>query len=358
MAIDEYRGVTLMPPSIKDLMNASLLSDEDKIKVFDMALQVARDTGKDFYDVLRITINEYVNSKFKGIGKKYVELRDTQEDTKDDVVTTEPKESAETKQDDTIDSKEVTMPISIDEFRNKRVQMAIDEANEERLKLLDDIMKMKDLANNGISVSQFIVDARNGVIDDDKHFDIDYYNMNGIESKQFAEKLKRLNELSRKVILLTYETMSDEELDALREKEIANYEEVVRKLTEYNHEFKDPKTDATTLTFEQLVGMNRNDGAYRIGGTEANGFDDMYYKANQFANKPGYEEMSMKTFKEVLEAVAKKIEELKNMDTLSFKHYKEGQMKFKNRYHYLAEVGLIVFDQGMGEQPIEQGRSR
>ena len=241
----------------------SLLNDSEKVSLFDMALQIAKDTGKDFFEVYKITIDKYI-SKNK---------------TKNEVI-------QEEEQVETVEQE----PVEVQRHASQKDLYGIADfwKFERRTTLLNQIMKMVDMANNSISVRQFIEDARNGVIEDDAHFDIEYYNMNSIESKDLADKLKIVNDLSKEITYFRFKSMSDEELMELRNKEAENYRDLNSKLLNNAHTFKRPEEDATTLTFDQLVQMNRNHGAYRPGGVAPNGYDDVYYKANQFANTPGY----------------------------------------------------------------------
>ena len=146
--------------------------------------------------------------------------------------------------------------------------------------------------------------------------------------------------------------MSHEELKELRNKEAENYRDLNSKLLNNAHTFKRPEEDATTLTFDQLVQMNRNHGAYRPGGVAPNGYDDVYYKANQFANTPGYMPISQKTFDEVLKVASVKEKELLAMDAETFRNYKIGQMKLSREKmeQYDADANSLIYANPEDEQ--------
>ena len=279
----------------------SLLNDNEKVSLFDMALQISRDTEKDFFEVYKITIDKYI-SKNK---------------TKNEVVHEEsPAIVIEDKKEEQRHASQIDLYKISDFWKFER-----------RSTLLNQIMKMVETAGNGISVRQFIEDARNGVIEDDAHFDIEYNNMNSIESKDLADKLKIVNDISKEITYFRLKSMSDEELLELKNKEAENYGNLNDRMLNGGHSFKSLEEDATTLTFDQLVQMNRNHGAYRPGGLVPNGYDDVYYKANQFVNTPWYEKMSQKIFDQVLEVTSVKEKELLAMDVETFRNYKIGQMK-------------------------------
>ena len=322
----------------------SLLSDDDKVRIFDMALQVAKDTGKDFYEVYKITVEKYCAQKFVEKIKAQKETEETRKITDD--FTNEDKKETLFVSDESIKETEE----NVDEFTSNANKMRVIDAmkyseaykrtSEEKKKLLEEIHEMTKTADNHTSVFMKIRDAERGVIDDDTYFDEHYYNMNDNDSKSFGDKLKRLNDLSRKMNYFRINSMSDEELTALRDKELANYEEIIKKLTEYTHVFK--QNDATTITFMDIVNNIKNKGSGRVGGINPNAYDYVYYRAEQFANTPGYEEISMKMLNQVLEACAKKVDELRGMDPERFKEYKIEQMNLSGRKKVEYDVNAGV----------------
>ena len=336
----------------------SLLSDDDKVRIFDMALQVAKDTGKDFYEVYKITVEKYCAQKFVEKIKAQKETEETRklkddfiyEDRIDQLVADDKKIEETNEMLNEIANGDKAKEENVDEFTsyaNKaraidamKYNEAYKRANEEKTKLLEEIHEMTKTADNHTATFIKIRDAERGVIDDDTYFDENYYNMNDNDSKAFGDKLKRLNDLSRKMNYYRISAMSDEELTALRDKELANYEEIIKKLTEYTHIFK--QNDATTITFMDIVNNIKNKGSGRVGGINPNAYDYVYYRAEQFANKPGYEEISMKMLNQVLEACAKKVDELRGMDPEGFKEYKIEQMNLSGRKKVEYDVNAGV----------------
>ena len=335
------------------------LNDNDKIEAFDIALTLAKENDISFEEAYKTVLQriieknkEQVNEQTNENVPSYVEVEEDKNE--ENIILSSANEEAQrlNEQNIILDSAEVEAQrlneqnIILDsaEVEAQRIYNAEKEevgetrSNEdinimlfeEKENLLKEIHEITD--RNGVTFpsAPFVWSAKDGVINDPNFIRNHDYNLtNSSERASLNEKLIELNEKAREQHYFRYATKSDEELEQERNKEIANYQELLE-YYKMNKGGWDIKPDFATLSAEYLVSRRSTEyGGYgRDIGPNSNFYDDIYDYANNIKNslRPN-SKYSEQAYKQIIELMTKNIERLESMTPDEFRNYKIGLMQ-------------------------------
>lgn len=282
-----------------DIESLKNITDEEKLRIFNISIKIVEETGVDLSEALKTTINKYLenkNNKEEVFGLQGINPYNLSNDELDII--------------------EKTLR---------------EESNNQSIELSNELNELKaDFAP--------FWDAVNGkIIDKNEYFSRYYVNaeINKVTRDEIFSKLDNLNSLRRELSYLRVQYYPIEEVKEDKEEEVNSYKELLDRLLENKNEVTD-WVETPEVTLDGLFNNELKNGSLSVGSNGALPYDYIYFKTNSYAFHN--ESLDERIYDEIITKTKEKISSLEQMTIEEYKEYKLSQMM-------LSEEEKKLFDE-------------
>lgn len=282
-----------------DIESLKNITDEEKLKIFNISIKIVEETGVDLSEALKTTINKYLENK----------------NNKEEVF-----------------GLQGINPYNLSNDELGIVEKALrEESNNQSIELSNELNELKaDFAP--------FWDAVNGkIIDKNEYFSHYYVNaeINKVTRDEIFSKLDNLNSLRRELSYLRVQYYPIEEVKEDKEEEVNSYKELLDRLLENKNEVTD-WVETPEVTLDGLFNNELKNGSLSVGSNGALPYDYVYFKTNLYAFHN--ESLDERIYDEIITKTKERISSLEQMTIEEYKEYKLSQMM-------LSEEEKKLFDE-------------